>query len=124
MLSVGTSTPPLEQCLGRLRPRRAVFLCSQDTQAKVREILSHVRVGDFQPERDVVVLSQTADEASALSSEIDQSHRVYERCRDLFNTLRQHQTGAGSGWITPVAPRPWPRGSAWPRSTTAPWSSR
>ena len=58
VLSVGTTTEPLKQCIARIRPRRVVFICSQDTRNLVDEIHGNVRIEDFDPTRDVEVLSQ------------------------------------------------------------------
>ena len=99
VLSVGTSTDPLKQCITRLRPRRVVFVCSQDTRNLVDEIRGEVRIEDFDPGRDVEVLSQGPRDVGdtsrpSASSEIDQLHSVYIRCRDLLLRLSREEPGS------------------------------
>lgn len=90
VLSVGNSPEPLIQCITRMRPERAVFLCSEDTQAQVNQITSSVRLPSFDAGRDLEVLHQ----GGADGNEIDQLHAVYSRCRALFNRLRHEDPGA------------------------------
>lgn len=94
VLTVGTTADPLEQCISRLRPRRAVFVCSQGTLPLVDQILSRARVTSFDATRDVLVLSQAGAGTDSAAGEIDQLHAVYERCRDLLHRLRQQEPGA------------------------------
>jgi CRISPR-associated protein (TIGR02710 family) len=90
VLSVGNSPEPLIQCISRMRPERAVFLCSEDTQAQVSHITSSVRLPSFDAGRDLEVLHQRGAEGN----EIDQLHTVYSRCRALLDRLRHECPGA------------------------------
>ena len=93
VLSVGASSDPLEQCIKRVRPRRVVYICSQDTLSQVDKIHQNTQISGFDPDCDILILLQSAiDNDSA--SEIDQLDLVYERCRNLFDRLLVEKPGA------------------------------
>lgn len=91
--SVGNSPEPIQQCIGRIRPRRVVFVCSDDTRRIVDELREQVRLDGFDPERDLEVLRQSNGQHSD-GHELDQLHCVYRRCRALLERLRQEEPSA------------------------------
>ncbi|WP_411872054.1 TIGR02710 family CRISPR-associated CARF protein [Vulcanococcus limneticus] len=88
------SVDPLVNCIRRLRPDRTVFLCSEGSKVHVETIRSQVPVGQFDPERDVVVLKQNTKARSGRDGEptandLDRLDQVYLTARELISRIRR-----------------------------------
>lgn len=78
VLTVGTLEAPLRQCLERIRPTRAVFLCTAVSKATVNGLLELVPLPGFDPEADIILLGNG-----------DELERVYATAAELLERLRR-----------------------------------
>lgn len=95
IVSLGNSPEPIINCITSLRPDRVVFLCSLESQKLIDTVQSKVPLGDFDPDRDVVVLQQrlSGKQSAAVTNELDQLDCVYLRALDLFERVRNEARG-------------------------------
>ena len=96
IVSLGNSPEPVVNCINSLRPDRAVFICSDGTRYLVDAVLSHARIINFDPARDIVQLQQRLKrkQDTSVINELDRLDLVYERARELILNLRHEEPGA------------------------------
>lgn len=96
VVSLGSSTEPVVNCIASLRPDRVIFLCSDGSRSQVDSVREAVPIPEFEEGRDIVVLQQrfSRRQGEEVISELDHLDLVYTRAADLLKRLRRESPGS------------------------------